>query len=170
MAIEMVNRVIVTRVARQRLVQCSSRILVVGVLFLILLPTTAIALELIYTGFLSNLAIGGHDPVAYFMQAKPVEGSESFEIEWKGAIWRFSSADNRALFKATPEQYAPQYGGYCAWAMAQGYDASGDPRYWKIVDGKLYLNYDANIQKKWEVDIPGFIQKADLNWPKLIAD
>jgi YHS domain-containing protein len=169
MTIGIAKSAVGTRTAARELGPLLRAISFVGAL-LLLFPAPAIALEPVYTSFLSDLAIGGHDAVAYFTQAKPVEGSEQFETEWKGATWRFSSAENRTLFQATPERYAPQYGGYCAWAMAQGYDASGDPRYWKIVDGRLYLNYDASVQKKWEVDIPGFIQKADLNWPKLLAD
>jgi YHS domain-containing protein len=140
----------------------------IAVLFL-LAANAGLAIEPIYTSFFSDLAVGGYDPVAYFTESKPVEGSAAHELEWKGATWRFASAENRALFEAHPEQYAPQYGGYCAWAMAQDNEASGDPRYWKIVGGKLYLNYDASVQRKWEADIPGFIAKADVNWPKKLG-
>lgn len=130
----------------------------------------ALAIDPVYTSLFSDLAVGGYDPVAYFTNGKPVAGLEAFEVEWNGATWRFASADHRAQFEAHPEQYAPRYGGYCAWAAAQGYEASGDPRYWKIIDGKLYLNYDASVQKKWEADIPGFIKRADANWPKLLEE
>ncbi|NIP18325.1 MAG: YHS domain-containing protein [Xanthomonadales bacterium] len=99
---------------------------------------------------------------------KPVEGSSDHEYEWNGATWRFASADNLDAFKADPEKYAPQYGGYCAWAVAQGYTASTDPEAWEIVDGKLYLNYNDSVQAAWKKDIPGFIQKADTNWPGLV--
>jgi YHS domain-containing protein len=122
----------------------------------------------IYTGTFSSLAVSGYDPVAYFTQGKPVKGSSTHETEWKMATWRFASAESKAQFLAAPEKYAPQYGGYCAWAVSQGYLASGDPNYWKIVGGKLYLNYDASVQAKWEKDIPGFIAKADGNWPKVL--
>jgi hypothetical protein len=123
----------------------------------------------IYTGIFSNAAVGGYDTVAYFTQQQPVKGDRRFVHQWKGAEWRFASAENRDRFAAAPEQYAPQYGGYCAWAVAQGYTASGDPQYWKLVDGKLYLNYDASVQKKWEQDIPGFIAKGDGNWPAVLG-
>ena len=122
----------------------------------------------IYTGFLSSAAVGGYDPVAYFTEGKPVAGKSGIAHQWKGATWRFSSEKNRDLFKAEPAKYAPQYGGYCAWAVSQGYTAKGDPNYWKVVDGKLYLNYDASVQKNWEKDISGHISNANRNWPKVL--
>jgi YHS domain-containing protein len=122
----------------------------------------------VYTGTFSSLAVGGYDTVAYFKAGKPVQGTAQFTTEYKGATWRFASADNLAAFKANPTAFAPQYGGYCAWAVSQNYTASGDPNYWKIVNGKLYLNYDKSVQATWEKDIPGFIAKADKNWPGVL--
>jgi len=122
----------------------------------------------IYTGFFSSLAVGGYDPVAYFTKGQPVEGKKEFQTRWMNAEWRFASAENRDLFVAAPGKYAPQYGGYCAWAISQGYTASGDPHRWKIVAGKLYLNYDQEVQQRWEKDIPGFIASADRNWPTVL--
>jgi YHS domain-containing protein len=121
----------------------------------------------IYTGFMSNAAIGGYDAVAYVTIGKPVEGLSSIATQWKGATWRFASEANRTAFLADPERYAPQYGGHCSWAAAQGYPAKGDPQNWKLVNGKLYLNYDASVQAKWEKDIPGFIVSADAKWPSV---
>ena len=116
-----------------------------------------------------GLAIKGYDPVAYHMIKKPVEGSSQYELKWKDATWRFASEEHRDLFKASPENYAPRYGGYCAWAVAQGYTASVDPENaWSIVEGKLYLNYDTGIKERWEKDIPGNIEKADANWPEVL--
>jgi YHS domain-containing protein len=123
----------------------------------------------VYTGFFSNTALGGYDPVAYFDQKMAVKGRAEFSHEYKGAQWRFASAAHRDLFVAKPEAYAPQYGGYCAWAVADGSTASGDPLFWKVVDGKLYLNYDGDVQKRWEKDIPGFIVKANKNWPSVLG-
>ncbi len=117
----------------------------------------------------NGAAIDGTDPVAYFTQAKPVAGSPDFTAEWKGATWRFASAENLAAFQANPEKYAPQYGGFCAWAVSQGYTAKIDPDAWKIVDDKLYLNYSTGVQRRWAGDIPGNIAKADANWPDLRA-
>ena len=115
-----------------------------------------------------GVAIKGYDTVAYFTQGKPVKGSKKFEYYWNGATWRFANAKDLALFKANPEKYAPQYGGYCAYAVAWGDTADIDPNAWKIVDGKLYLNYDKATQKKWEQDIPGYIDRANLNWPGVL--
>jgi hypothetical protein len=112
-----------------------------------------------------GIAIKGYDPVAYHRGGKPIEGSSKSELDWRDANWRFASAENRDLFKSDPEKYAPQYGGYCAWAVSQGYTASVDPKNaWRIVDGRLYFNYNVDIQKKWSEDIPGNIKKADANW------
>jgi len=129
---------------------------------------TASAADPVYTGLFSNTAVAGYDAVAYFTEGEPVEGSKDFTTEYNGAEWRFSSAENRDLFIANPSAYAPQYGGYCAWAAAEGKLAKGDPSYWSIVNGKLYLNYDRKVQATWETDIPGFIMKADANWPAII--
>lgn len=123
----------------------------------------------VYTGTFSSLAVGGYDPVAYFSEGRPVKGDRQFTLKHLGAEWRFASAANRDAFAADPQKFAPQYGGYCAWAVSQGYTASGDPQHWRIVRGKLYLNYDAEVQKKWEADIPGFIAKADRQWPAVLG-
>ena len=113
-------------------------------------------------------AIRGYDPVAYFLEGKPVEGDSAYEAEWNGATWRFASAENRDRFLAQPEAYAPQYGGYCAWAVSEGYTAPVSPEAWRIVDGKLYLNYDQNVQERWAADVPGHIARADANWPTVL--
>ena len=118
----------------------------------------------------NGVAIKGADPVAYFTDSAAVIGSAEFSHEWQGAEWHFASAENRDLFAENPEQYAPQYLGYCAWAVSQGYTAPIDPEAWKIVDGKLYLNYDKRVQERWSKDIPGNIAKADTNWPGVLAN
>jgi len=123
----------------------------------------------VYTAPLSDAAAGGYDVVAYFTQGAPAKGDKAYSTTWKGATWQFASAGNLAKFKANPAAYAPQYGGYCAWAVAQGYTAKGDPRNWKIVGGKLYLNYNADVQSKWNKDIPGFIAKGDRSWPSVLG-
>lgn len=123
----------------------------------------------VYTGIVKGVAAGGYDPVAYFTDKKPVAGKSEFTHEHDGAVWRFSSAANRDAFKAEPAKYAPQYGGYCAWAVSQGYTAKGDPNIWSVVDDKLYLNYDKGVQSNWEKDKAGHIKKADANWPKVLG-
>ena len=115
----------------------------------------------------TGLAIDGYDPVAYFTEHKPVKGSPEFSVEFGGAKYRFVSAANRDLFAKAPEKYVPQYGAFCAYAVSKGYTADTDPLAWKVVDGKLYLNYNAAAQKKWEEDVAGNIRKGDANWPGL---
>ncbi len=122
----------------------------------------------VYTGRFSNLAVGGYDPVAYFEQGEPVKGQPQYSYDYKGATWRFASAENLASFTADPDAYAPQFGGYCAWAVSQGYTAPGNPKNWSVVEGKLYLNYNDKVQRDWEKDIPGFIAKANENWPGVL--
>lgn len=122
----------------------------------------------VYTGRFSDLAVDGYDAVAYFTNGAPVKGSSEFSYDYKGATWIFATAENLETFKADPAAFAPQYGGYCAWAVANGYRARGNPEFWAIVDGKLYLNYDGGVQKKWRQDVPGFIAKANANWPGVL--
>lgn len=117
-----------------------------------------------------KLAIDGHDPVAYFTEDRPVVGKPEHSVMWSNVEWRFASAEHRALFLAAPEKYAPQFGGYCAWATSQGYIAPGDPDNWHIVEGKLYLNFNDQAQTLWEADIPGNIGKGDANWPRVLSD
>ena len=141
----------------------------VCLLLLLTLAAPAVALSPVNRTTFGGVAIDGWDPVAYFTDGKPVEGSREFVHEWNGATWRFASAAHRDLFAQTPEKYAPQYGGYCAWAVSQGYTADIDPEAWKIQDGRLYLNYSLDVQKQWAADIPGNVAKGDANWPKLLA-
>lgn len=111
-------------------------------------------------------AIRGHDPVAYFTDNKPREGSRTWQATHEGETYLFSSQANRDAFIAEPKRYAPQYSGYCAYGATRGYKAAVDPAAFKIVDGKLYLNYSAKVQGLWEKDIPGFIKLADEKWPE----
>ena len=122
----------------------------------------------VYTGVFSSRAVSGYDTVAYFTEGKPVKGDKAHSTEYNGATWLFSSADNLAAFEADPERYAPQFGGYCAWAVSQGYTASADPDNWAIVDDKLYLNYNDDVQATWNEDRAGFIAAANENWPTLV--
>ncbi|MDP5253074.1 MULTISPECIES: YHS domain-containing (seleno)protein [unclassified Vibrio] len=130
---------------------------------------SAHAQDPVYTSFFSSKAVGGYDTVAYFTENKPVKGSDQFKTRYQGADWYFSSQENLDLFVNNPDKYAPQYGGYCAWAVAAKNDfAPGDPLHWRIVGDKLYLNYDQSVQEMWNKDIPGFIAQAEQNWPALI--
>ena len=125
-----------------------------------------VAAQKVNTSF-RGLAIDGYDPVAYFTESKPVKGDSKFTAEFGGARYRFASAANRDLFLKDPAKYVPQYGAYCAYAVSRGYTADTDPRAWKIVEGRLFLNYNLEVQKLWEADVPGNITKGDANWPAL---
>lgn len=112
-----------------------------------------------------GVAIRGHDPVAYFKDGKPVKGSTEHRVEHKGSTFLFASKANRDAFAAEPDKYAPQYGGFCAFGTAGGYKAAVDPAAFTVVNGKLYLNYNRDVQKQWRADVPGFVGKADRQWP-----
>jgi YHS domain-containing protein len=135
---------------------------------LLIVVSNAFALDPIFTPWQNNLAIRGFDPVAYFLEDKAVKGSKDFKWEWQEATWQFASNEHKELFMNNPEAYAPQYGGYCAYAVAQNSTASVDPEQFAIVEGKLYLNYNKKIQQRWLGDISKFIEDADKNWPGLL--
>ena len=140
------------------------------VLFLLLVATAAFAVDPVNKSRLTKVAVEGYDVVAYFTDGKAVRGDNDFEHEWMGATWRFASAAHRDAFAKDPGKYAPQYGGYCAFGVSRGYAVGIDPDAWKIVDGKLYLNYNAEVQQTWLGDVPGHIRKANENWPKVLAE
>ena len=123
--------------------------------------------EKLNTSLFGNLAVKGYDVVSYFIDNKAVKGDKKLQIEWQGANWRFASQANLDAFKANPEQYAPQYGGYCAYAVSQGYTAGIDPEAFAVVGGKLYLNYSHSIADKWQADRDNYILLADKNWPEV---
>ena len=114
-----------------------------------------------------GVAIKGYDPVAYFNQSKPVAGSPDHTAVHGGATYRFASAANLAAFKADPDKYVPAYGGFCAYAMAKGYQAPIDPQAFSVVNDKLYLNYSKSVRRTWQGDQAGYIAKADRNWKDL---
>ena len=111
-------------------------------------------------------AIKGYDPVAYFTDGKPVKGQKAITFQYQGATWHFATQAHRDVFAQSPEKYAPVYGGWCAYGWAQGYPAKIEPEAWSIVDGKLYLNYDQSIQKKWSKKQVEYIQAANKNYRK----
>jgi len=115
-----------------------------------------------------GVALDGQDVVAYFTQSKLVMGVSQFKHNWGGTTWMFASAANRDMFANNPEKYAPQYGGYCAQGTSEGNLVVTQPDAWKIVNGKLYLNYDKTVQAQWMGDIPGHIASANKNWPAIL--
>ena len=118
----------------------------------------------------SQGAIDGYDAVAYFTESKALAGKPELSTQWNGAQWRFASAANLAEFKAQPEKYAPQFGGYCAFAVGSGYTAKSDPHAWHVEGGKLYLNYDSSVQSQWMPRRGELIAAGQRNWPGVIQD
>ena len=116
-----------------------------------------------------GIAIRGYDPVAYFKEGRAVRGSSDFETDYKGATFRFANSKNLTDFIANPEGFAPQYGGYCAWAVSHGYTASIDPDAWTIDKGKLYLNYSLRVRAQWDADRENRIKLGDQNWPGVLS-
>lgn len=118
--------------------------------------------------FVTNeVAIRGYDAVAYFTQSKPVMGSKDYSYAWNNATWYFSSKENLDAFKKEPQKYAPQFGGYCAYGLSQGHKAPTDPDAWTIVENKLYLNYNKDVQKMWKAKMDDYIKQAEKNWTEI---
>jgi YHS domain-containing protein len=115
-----------------------------------------------------GLAVRGYDAVAYFTVQNALKGNPQFEYAWNGAKWLFSSAENLEKFKADPAAYAPQFGGYCAYAVSHGHTADGDPLAWKVVDGRLYLNYSPEVKQMWEKEQGKFINDGETNWSQFL--
>ncbi|MDF1715807.1 MAG: YHS domain-containing (seleno)protein [Antarcticimicrobium sp.] len=140
------------------------RRLFLSVLASLLLPSMALAeMPVFYTR--QGVAIGGYDTVAYFTEGGAVQGRPDFAVMWKGAVWLFATRKNREIFEANPRAYAPQYGGYCAFAMSKGQASGTNPEAWKIVDGKLYLIHNHTYMKVWLQDPAQYIVLSDANWP-----
>jgi YHS domain-containing protein len=118
----------------------------------------------------SRGALDGYDPVAYFTAGAPAAGKAEFSHEWNGATWRFASAGNLAAFRAAPERYAPQFGGYCAYAVGNNYTAKTSPDAWHIEGGKLYLNFNLEVRETWRARKAELIPSAERNWPAVLQD
>ena len=116
-----------------------------------------------------GLAVKGYDPVGYFSDHKAVQGDAKFQSAYQGATYRFASAEHKSTFDKDPAKYAPQFGGYCAYAVAKGGTASIDPAAFQIVDGRLLLQYSTDIRDKFAQDAEGNLKKADGNWPGIVA-
>jgi len=138
--------------------------IIVGLVALVSFAAVSFAASVNLT---NGVAIEGHDPVAYFTQSAAVKGSSDFTAKHGGATYQFSSAKNKELFLSAPAKYAPQYGSFCAYAVSKGYTAAVEPEQFSVVDGKLYLNYNAKVRSIWSKDKAGFISRADKNWPNV---
>lgn len=145
-----------------------SLILIVGLGVFASLPAHAKD-DQIYTSWRNNLAVGGYDTVSYH-QGSPLKGSANITTHWNGAVWQFANRTNLETFIEAPETYAPAYGGYCAWAVANEKLAKGSPEQWSLKDGRLYLNYNAKIKKRWSTDQDKFIENGDKFWPSILEN
>lgn len=134
-----------------------------AVLLTAVAATPALAKDYVH----STPGISGYDPVAYFTEGKPMKGNGYNVTDYKGVTYAFATEENKETFEANPEKYVPAYGGWCAYGVAAGKKFVADPQVWKVVDGKLYLNLDRDIQGKWKQDIPGYIQDANENWKEI---
>lgn len=119
-----------------------------------------------FAGNALGTAFAGYDPVTYFQEA-PTQGKARFFHLWDGALWMFSTEENRDLFKADPAAYAPQFDAYCAWAASQGYKRPGDPNVTQMVDGKLYTFVHEGARDKWRADISKHIADGEANWVQI---
>lgn len=129
---------------------------------------SATAADKVYTSLVPGVGAGGYDVVEYFRAGRATAGAPGITATAEGVTYRFASTANRDAFVAAPGRYLPQFGGYCAWAVANGYTAKGDPEAWSVVGGKLYLNYSKSVRSEWERDVPGNITKGEANWPRVL--
>ena len=116
----------------------------------------------------NGAAIGGYDVVSYFAENAPLLGLPGISVMWKGAVWRFASQQNRDRFESNPRAFAPQFGGYCAYAVSRGYLTSTDPNAWQIVDSRLYLTHSLEVERMWREDMAENIHQAEVNWPDVL--
>jgi YHS domain-containing protein len=113
-----------------------------------------------------RLALKGYDPVAYFTEKRPTVGNPQYQYKWDGAVYRFASAKHLDSFKADPDRYLPQFNSLCAASLAKGIKYEGNPEYWLVVDGRLYL-FGAPVGPSLKADAVAITRKADENWPKV---
>lgn len=139
-------------------------IIIAALSFICIMQATAQQSEIFAPG---GKAIKGYDPVAFFRESKAIKGADSLTYQYKDATWLFSSKENLKAFKVSPEKYAPQYGGYCAYGTAQGHKAPTQTDTWTVVNDKLYFNYNAKVKESWSKDQQNLINTADQQWPGL---
>lgn len=144
---------------------------ITAVCFMVLFSTSFAGIEInTTTGWTlqgAPLALHGFDPVAYFTMNEAMLGDAAFSTEYKEGTYRFVSEANKQMFLKNPSAYVPQYGGYCAYGTAKGKKFDGDPRLFKVVDGKLYFNLNPDVYAKWILDPAGYIKQANENWKKI---
>lgn len=123
----------------------------------------------VYTSWRNNIGVEGYDVISFY-SGSPQIGKPEFTAQYLGADWQFSSQANMDLFQTNPEAFLPEYGGYCAWAVAKGKLAKGSAEHWHVEDGKLYLNFNKRIKKRWDKKRQKLIIKADQRWPDILSD
>jgi YHS domain-containing protein len=133
-----------------------------------LLASSAFAGELVNVSGASKIAVSGYDPVAFFTEAKAVNGSPFISADHRGATYFFATEEHKKLFSENPARYTPQFGGYCAYGVSLGKLFPVDINTWQVRDGKLYLNLNADILKKFNADLSGNVAKAEQHWPELL--
>ena len=138
------------------------------ILALMLLSTPIFAADLVNVAGASKVAINGYDPVAFFTDAMPVNGSPFISATHQGAVYFFATGEHKKLFTLNPDKYAPQYGGFCAFGVALDALFPVDISTWQVRNGKLYFNLNPDILKKFNADFVGSVAKADNNWPGLV--
>lgn len=115
----------------------------------------------------SGIAINGYDPVAFFIEGKPLKGLSEFSCKWKNVQWNFVSQANLDSFITAPEKFAPQFGGYCAYGTSQGHKAPTQADTWTIVNEKLYFNYNMKVKGLWDKNRMPLIDSANVKWPSI---
>lgn len=126
------------------------------------------AMEPVYTPWYSDTAIKGYDVVAYFTEGRAVKGEQRFQFRWRDANWLFASAAHLDAFMVDPERFTPQYGGFCAFGVAEGHAIGVDPEQFTVHNGKLYLNFNASVNRKWREHMENYISTADEKWPEMV--
>ncbi|MGK7393885.1 MAG: YHS domain-containing (seleno)protein [Candidatus Cyclobacteriaceae bacterium M3_2C_046] len=116
----------------------------------------------------NGVALGGYDVMAYHLEGHPMKGNEQFSLKWEGVTWLFANQEHLEKFKKDAQKFTPQYGGYCAYAVANGYTAKTDPETYDIINQKLYLNYNQNVQETWRAEKVKFINQGNKNWPSVL--
>ncbi|RYH03562.1 YHS domain protein [Salipiger sp. IMCC34102] len=116
-----------------------------------------------------GVALGGIDPLSYWLDGEPRLGDPTHRILWRDAMWHFADSDRLAAFERNPRGLSPAYGGYCAYALSQGIVVASDPEVFSMVENRLFLNQTHLIRQAWLSDVPGHVASADANWPQILG-
>ena len=134
------------------------------ILFVALMSLPTFAQTVKHINVKNNIAIQGYDPVAYFESNKAIEGKKEITAKFNEVTYQFASENNKDLFLKNPSHYEPQFGGFCAYGLSEGYEAPIEPEAFTIVDNKLFLNYNLKVKEMWSKEQAARIKKAMVNW------